>query len=137
MQIKEAIAYLENNKEHRIASIYIRIKKMAINALKKQEEYENLEKQGLLLKLPCKVGDVVWCLEEDGYAGYVFLAISEEYYIVSPHYTHCDCINEQLSEMEDDTEHWGYASLNVIHKDKIFLTKEEAEQALKKLQEGE
>ena len=29
---------------------------------KKLTEYENLEEQGLLLRLPCKVGDTVYCL---------------------------------------------------------------------------
>lgn len=30
------------------------------DALNKLAEYEDLEEQGLLLRLPCKVGDVVW-----------------------------------------------------------------------------
>lgn len=33
------------------------------NVMKKLAEYENLEEQGLLLKLPCKVGDMVYVLE--------------------------------------------------------------------------
>ena len=30
------------------------------DAIKKLSEYEDLEEQGLLLKLPCKVGDILW-----------------------------------------------------------------------------
>ena len=31
--------------------------------LNKLAHYEDLEEQGLLLKLPCKVGDTVWCID--------------------------------------------------------------------------
>ena len=100
----------------------------------KLKHYEDLEEQGLLLKLPCKLGDTVWCLEEDEYAGYLFLATSGEYFIVSAHYTHCDDINEQLEEMEEDTENWGYVSVGVFHKNKVFHTKEEAKAKLKEME---
>ncbi len=34
---------------------------MTVNAaIKKLSDYEDLEEQGLLLKLPCKVGDYIW-----------------------------------------------------------------------------
>ena len=111
MQIKKAISYLENNEEQRIAAIYIRIKKMAINALKKQEEYEQLEEQGLLIKLPCRVGDTVYVL----WSTYNTATGTVEY----------DILEEEFEvEMIDDFGEYA------------FLTKEEAEQALKKLQEG-
>lgn len=37
-------------------------------ALEKLADYEDLEEQGLLVRLPCKVGDIVWklCLCDDG-----------------------------------------------------------------------
>ena len=37
-------------------------------AIEKLAEYEDLEEQGLLVRLPCKVGDIVWelCLCDDG-----------------------------------------------------------------------
>lgn len=104
-------------------------------ALRKLKEYEDAEEQGLLLRLPCKVGDTVWCLEEDGCVGYVFIAMSGEHYIVSADYVHCDDIYEQLEEMEDDTENGFEPSVYVFHKEKVFLTKEEAEQALAKMKE--
>ncbi len=36
------------------------------NSLKKLAEYEDLEEQGLLVRLPCKVGDVVYCISDIG-----------------------------------------------------------------------
>lgn len=103
--------------------------------VKKLKAYEDVEEQGLLLRLPCKVGEDVWCLEDDECYGYVFIAMSGEYYIVSSNYVHCDDIYEQLEEMEDDTENGFEPSVCVFHKDKVFLTKEEAEQALAKMKE--
>ena len=82
----------------------------------KLREYEDAEEQGLLLRLPCKVGDTVWCLEENECVGYVFIAISGEHYIVSADYVHCDDIYEQLEEMEDDTENGFEPSVSVFHK---------------------
>lgn len=34
-------------------------------ALKKLSEYENLEEQGLLIRLPCKVGDTIFVIAEN------------------------------------------------------------------------
>lgn len=39
-------------------------------AIDKLAEYEDLEEQGLLLKLPCAVGDTVYCIRES-WSGYV------------------------------------------------------------------
>lgn len=40
------------------------------NAIRKLAEYEDLEEQGKLLKLPCAVGDTVYCIRES-WSGYV------------------------------------------------------------------
>ena len=37
-----------------------------LQAYFKLKEYEDLEEQGLLLKLPCKVGDTVYLIKSDG-----------------------------------------------------------------------
>lgn len=34
------------------------------NVLQKLADYEDLEEQGRLIKLPCKVGDTVYCIED-------------------------------------------------------------------------
>lgn len=35
-----------------------------LDALEEFNEYKNLEEQGLLLRLPCKVGDTVYLIED-------------------------------------------------------------------------
>ena len=37
-----------------------------LQAYFKLKDYEDLEEQGLLLKLPCKVGDTVYLIKSDG-----------------------------------------------------------------------
>ena len=36
-----------------------------IDALNRLAEYEDMEEQGLLLRLPCKVGDTLWVTGRD------------------------------------------------------------------------
>lgn len=80
------------------------------NVLERLAEYEDLEEQGKLLKLPCAVGDTVYAIEVD-----------EE------NFTHFYC-PRKISEykfnlqMLDLLEMFGKC---------IFLTREEAEAALK------
>lgn len=109
------------------------------DVMKKLAEYEDLEEQEKLIILPCKVGEDVWCLEEyeDGFdcSGYIFLAMCGEYCITSAHYMHLENLEEQLEEMVDDCENWGHTELNIIHKSRVFFTREEAEQALAKMKE--
>ena len=73
----------------------------------KLKEYEDLEEQGLLLKLPCKVGDTVYLINEE----------QEDMYDLSTHYYFIDeC--KFIIEMYNDI---GIS---------VFLTKAEAEKAL-------
>ena len=52
----------EKNEEHYIARQDRLNGKIVGNqmCLDKLGEYENLEEQGLLIKLPCRVGDIIW-----------------------------------------------------------------------------
>lgn len=71
------------------------------DVLRKLAEYEDLEEQGLLLKLPCKVGDTVYC---------IMTGLSYK--------------NPYIFKMKFDYElmkHFGK---------RVFLTREEAEAAL-------
>lgn len=78
--------------------------KQVAEYLRKLKDYEDLEEQGRLLKLPCKIGDDV-------------------YYILGiPNETPC-AIDKCTFELSD---------INKIGKT-LFLTKEEAEAKLKKL----
>ena len=79
-----------------------------LDIYKKLADYEDAEEQGLLLRLPCKVGTTVYVIEEEWEEIY---EPSSKYYFVRP-------------------EKFDVSMLEIFGKD-VFLTKEEAEQALK------
>lgn len=97
--------------------------------LKKLADYEDLEEQGRLIKLPCKVGDVVYAYcNEFGILEYEVDSI-----VIDKHITYqCsaysepigDCPSECLDEIEPDISDFGKT---------VFLTKSEAEAKLKEL----
>jgi hypothetical protein len=94
--------------------------------------YENLEEQGLLLRLPCKVGDTVWCVEEDDYCGSLFMAMCGDYVITCSRYVHLeDEFEEQLEEMSYESADDFGVKVFMHHKKDVFLTREEAEAKLK------
>ena len=74
--------------------------------LRKLCEYEELEEQGLLLKLPCKVGDTVYLIKSDGKiaqrtADMQFLGVLWEYYGKEWFLTKTEA-EQKLKEMESD-----------------------------------
>lgn len=95
--------------------------------LKKLADYEDLEEQGRLIKLPCKVGDVVYAYcNEFGILEYEVDSI-----VIDKHITYqCsaysepigDCPSECLDEIELDISDFGKT---------VFLTKSKAEAKLK------
>lgn len=94
----------------------------------KLKHYEDLEEQGLLLKLPCKVGDTVYALSFSRDEGRWFECVvktininSEENYAVA----HCEELDLGVTLFFD---RFG---------ETVFLTKEEAEQTLERMKEGE
>ena len=110
---------------------------LTTHILQELKEYRDLEEQGLLLKLPCKIGDTVWIIDEykNDYYGYLFMASCGEYVIVAVEYAHCTGdFNIQLLEMADESYDNFGVDVEIYHKDKVFLTKEEAEKALKRLE---
>ena len=99
----------------------------------KLAEYENLEEQGLLLRLPCKVGDKVYrYVEKKGCVlEYTVWNISMSAYESGG----IDIVIEGCAESEDEVE--DEFSLSLINfKNKFFNTREEAE-AEQKLKEME
>ena len=106
-----------------------------ISVQEKLKEYEQLEEQGLLLKLPCKVGDTVWVItspfnvfegieydENSRDECYESFISSATFYKNSVQYR----INAKV------TNHFINAYYNKQDFGKtVFLTKEEAEQKLK------
>ena len=88
----------------------------------KLAEYEDLEEQGLLLKLPCKIGDKAYYVhkgsidevEVDSFVLNVNLFVNVSYYIG------CDRFGKTLTPYKT-----------------LFFTKEEAEKELKRLEGAE
>lgn len=85
-------------------------------ALNKLSHYEDLEEQGRLIELPCKVGDTVWQIRGVEWKGYDW-----KYPVYD---------NARATETKFNLE-----MLPRIGKT-VFLTKEEAEAKLKELKEG-
>lgn len=81
---------------------------------KELKKYEDLEEQGKLLKLPCEVGDTVYTIYSDEDGSFVEEPKVEE---VSTHRIWIDSV------------YFDYEDIGKT----VFLTREEAESALKKL----
>lgn len=115
-----------NGDELAIVSAFCLIERIENKALK---EYEDLEEQGKLLKLPCAVGDTVYA--DSGVFG--ILEYEVDNIVVGKTITYqCsayseevgDCPSECLDEIEPDVSDFGKT---------VFLTREKAEAALKEL----
>lgn len=103
---------------------------LILDVCKKLAEYEQLEEQGLLVRLPCKVGDMVW----DNDFGY-----PESYEIKAFSYGYCDSYVEP--DIEDQIIFYyenyigsitGAFPMSEIGKT-IFLTREEAKKKLEEM----
>ena len=106
------------------------------NVLQKLADYKDLDEQGRLVKLPCKVGDIVYCI----FNRYTKCTFSNE------EFDECNC---QGCEYECDSKKenyvqdmraysldWIVTNLKKFGKT-VFLTREEAEAKLKELRGGE
>lgn len=98
-------------------------------------KYENLEEQGRLIKLPCKVGDTVWQIMVVGVQGKnikygIFKAIVTK---ISVDYQ----MNFLLSTITEDEKRYRNEVTSTAIGDTMFFTKSEAETKLKELRGGE
>lgn len=95
----------------------------------KLAEYENLEEQGRIIKLPCKVGDVVYRINIGAMEPVIPLRVVEyRFKIVG------NCIREKICCSDDFL--CKQPSIIYYAEDignKVFLTKSEAEAKLKEL----
>lgn len=108
------------------------LKPFAGKILAKLATYEDLEEQGLLVRLPCKVGDIVWelCLCDDGnYKIFPMIVKTISEYGV-------------LRQVKKDITIWNiYAESDYTYMYKsfadfgktVFSTKEEAEKKLEEI----
>ena len=93
------------------------------NAIAVLEEYEDLEEQGLMLKLPCKVGDTVYRIIKEFYTR-INKIISGKVYRIA------------LTDIEMQIFIDKWQSKGIYGKTG-FLTQAEAEEALRKMNETE
>ena len=101
------------------------------NALEKLAEYEDLEEQGRLIKLPCKVADTVWQIMVVGVQSKniqygIFKAVVTK---ISVDYQ----MNFLLSTITEDEERYRNEVTSTAIGETMFFTKSEAEAKLKEL----
>lgn len=101
--------------------------------LKELKSYKEAEEHGLLVRLPCKAGDMVW----DNYFGY-----PESYEIKAFSYGYCDSYVEPDIEDQIIFYHENYSGsitgafpMSEIGKT-VFLTREEAVNKLEEMKNG-
>ena len=101
------------------------------DALKKLADYEDLEEQGRLIKLPCKVGDTVWDNDYGRPCAYTITAFSFgecEEYICEP-VTTKEVVFYYTNSSGSITGSFAESEIGKS----VFLNKSEAESKLKEL----
>lgn len=109
--------------------------KQVAEYLRKFKDCKDLEEQGRLVKLPCKVGDTVWQIMVVGVQGKnikygIFKAIVTK---ISVDYQ----MNFLLSTITEDEKRYRNEVTSTAIGDTMFFTKSEAEAKLKELRGGE
>ena len=102
--------------------------------LRKLTEYEELEEQGLLLRLPCKVGDTVYCIYERYTKCSEYGQVFEEYSCQGCECLECDSHKElYVQSQKAYSLDWIVSNLKRFGKT-VFLMQAEAEQKLKEME---
>lgn len=91
-------------------------------------DYEDLEEQGLLVRLPCKVGDTVYRVNAGAKQPIIPMTVSEIHFLC--------CKNERAVRFDTiDKEDMGESCYRLEDIGRIvFLTREEAEKKLEEIQ---
>lgn len=90
--------------------------------VKELKQYRDAEEQGLLLRLPCKVGDVLWCTDNKKTESFIV----KEFKICAYKINRVEIYFENASG-------FGLCLFDGTLDEGWFLTKEEAEQALARM----
>lgn len=118
--------FANNNGIHYLANA------TSIRVLSKLGEIEDLEEQGKLIKIPCVVGDTVWCIFEKK----IYKAIAQKVTVVTGLDNYRLVKIEAEFEMEDifydDGRMTKYLRYGNYLED-IFITQEDAEVKLKEI----
>ncbi len=110
----------EPPRSHNIVRRALRCIKKLLAEVEPYKTYEDLEEQGLLLRLPCKVGDTVWDIKYNWVRGSVVTRYDTTQNIGKKYNEHIHIIFNGF-----------HGCFNVKDFGKtVFLTKEEAERAL-------
>ena len=113
-ELIELLQYGTETIEGLIALFYRNLWAMA-DLRERLKEYEDAEEQGLLLRLPCKVGDTVYTIYSDEDTSFVEEPIVKD---VSTH------------RIWIENRYFDYSDIGKI----VFLTQEQAEQKLKEME---
>lgn len=97
------------------------------SAYKKLAEYEDLEEQGLLLRLPCKVGDTVYAIGFNNNKPIIYESVVLNILITEKEIV----FNVKVDEFEVNSQ----LKQSMFGKT-VFLTQAEAEQKLKETESG-
>ena len=106
------------------------LKPFADKILTKLAVYEDLEEQGLLVRLPCKVGDTVYRVNAGAKQPIIPMTVSEIHFL---------CYKNERTVRFDaiDKEYMGESCYRLEDIGRIvFLTHEEAEKKLEEMQNG-
>ena len=97
-------------------------------------KYEDADEQGLLLRLPCKVGEKVYCIYERYTKCSEYGQVFEEYSCQGCECLECDSHKElYVQSQKAYSLDWIVSNLKKFGKT-VFLTKEEAENKLKEME---
>ena len=102
--------------------------------VQKLGEYEDAEEQGFVLRLPFKVGDIVYYIDE----GFIEPCTVEVIFLAD--YKDKDGNNSNMAEIHYKREDCPYVLTEIYFTDlgkTVFLSPEEAEQALKNMESEE
>ena len=113
--------------------------KMAIKALEELQAYKDAEEQGLLIRLPCKVGDAVYFTDRKyDRENRTFIPFVHNGYVKAIKFSARP--TKITIEYEDLDDRHGRCKGHDIHASNIgktvFLTREEAEAKLAEMQKG-
>lgn len=121
------VGCVDNNKNKCNDNCIYGLCKWIRECLLKLKEYEDLEEQGLLLKLPCKIGDTVYQLINSHIYEYKVIGICFDIFQNKWMYEVAYQIGLEWFKTMCDFDAFGKSKT-------VFLTKEEAEKALKRLE---
>ena len=124
----------EPPKSHSVVRRALRCIKKLITEVKPYKEYKELEEQGLLLRLPCKVGSTVYLICSRYSECSKYKEIFDEYNCQGCEEYECDSHKEYYIHINHSVSiEWIVRNLNNFGKT-VFLTQAEAEQKLKEME---